>query len=189
MPILIIYASPHGSTRAIAERISSRIASQIPPTEVHALSDIDPATLSSYTAIVIGSAVHKVAWLHDATTFVHANSTALANLPVFAFSVGAPAGMPKFVRARFERSEEKRLEGAVEKELKSGKATLEAHKLFNGKFEREDAGWCVRTMFACFGGRFGDFTDWDTVDKWADTIVAKLNKPVTGEGEGGGAGN
>lgn len=138
MPILIIYASPHGSTRAIAERISSRIASQIPPTEVHALSDIDPATLSSYTAIVIGSAVHKVAWLHDATTFVHANSTALANLPVFAFSVGAPAGMPKFVRARFERSEEKRLEGAVEKELKSGKATLEAHKLFNGKFERED---------------------------------------------------
>lgn len=180
MPILILYASDHGSTGEIAERISSRISSQLPPTEVYSIKNFNPDHLDQYTAIVLGSCVHGMAWLPEATEFLTANKAALAEKPLFAFSVGAPTAMPQIFRAKWQKVEEKKLREKAEKLLGT---QLRAHTLFNGKFVKEDADKTMKIVcglccFCCGGMRYGDFRDWYLIEKWADEVVAALKAPV-----------
>ncbi|KAF2467983.1 flavo protein [Lindgomyces ingoldianus] len=184
MPILILYASTHGSTAEIAERISSRIASQLPPTEVHALNDIDTSSLSNYTAIILGSAIHGAAWLPEASNFLTANKNALNAKPFFMFSVGAPETMPKWLRGRWARSEKRRIRERVEGVL-GGKVKGEG--FFSGKLDKGDApGWLRCCCGLVGGGRYGDFRKWDAIEAWADEVVGILKGPVEGEGAGEG---
>ncbi|ORY03298.1 Flavodoxin domain-domain-containing protein [Clohesyomyces aquaticus] len=182
MPILILYASEHGTTAEIAERLSSRIASQLPPTEVHALSDIDPTTLPNYTAIILGSAIHGAAWLPKATNFLTANKNALLQKPLFVFSVGAPDAMPKLLRGWWKRMEERKIKEKVEKVLGT---KVKGEALFGGKLDEGEVGGCVSCCCGMFGGRtVGDFRKWEEVEAWADEVVGVLKKPAEGEGEG-----
>ncbi|KAF2496791.1 hypothetical protein BU16DRAFT_560108 [Lophium mytilinum] len=144
MPILVTYASDHGSTQEIAESISSHLAEHFPPTEVLPLADVNPTTISTYTAIVIGSAIHNTHWLSSAVAFLQNNSTALAEVPIYASSVGALAALPKFNQGRWQKSEEKKITQAIEMELKAEHPVLRGHRLFNGRFEKEHAGRCIR---------------------------------------------
>jgi hypothetical protein len=54
---------------------------------------------------------------------------------------------------------------------------LKAHKLFNGKFEKKDAGWVIRTLCSCFGGHYGVFRNWEEIQNWANEVAEDLKKP------------
>ncbi len=86
MAILIVYASKHGSTQGIAERIAEKLRQLGKEAEARPVDAVDDP--GSYEAIVIGSAVYYGSWLKEATEWVRRNQAILAERPVWLFSSG-----------------------------------------------------------------------------------------------------
>ena len=88
--VLVVYASRHGSTRGIAQRIEEVLRTE--GLEV----DIAPADHASGVgaadAVVVGSAVYMGSWLKEAVEFVKRNEVRLAELPLWFFSSGPLPG-------------------------------------------------------------------------------------------------
>lgn len=82
MLVLIAVASKHGSTREIAEDL--RTAS----VAVDLRDAGDVASITGYTAVVLGSGMYAGSWLPDAKHFAEQHRAELARLPVWVFSSG-----------------------------------------------------------------------------------------------------
>ena len=89
MSILVTYASRHGSTRGIAERIAERLRVDGLDAEVRPAAEVRDA--SRYHAFVVGGAAYMFHWLKDATAFVKRNRALIAERPTWLFSSG-PVG-------------------------------------------------------------------------------------------------
>ena len=98
MLVLVGYASAHGSTRQIAERVGSRIGRSGATVRVAPVGELHG--LEPYDAVVLGSAIHNGAWLPEATEVVRANAEVLAAKPVWLFSVGMVAALPRRLQGR-----------------------------------------------------------------------------------------
>jgi menaquinone-dependent protoporphyrinogen oxidase len=172
MTVLIGYASAHGSTREIAERIGARLSELGCPANVVSLdSSVDPA---AYPAVVIGSAIHGQRWLPVAEDFVRAHRDALADRSLWAFSVGMPAAL----RGPWRRVAGKE-EGVVLDALALPES-LRGHRLLSGVVAPEHLGRRGALMFRLVGGRFGDYRDWDAIDAWAGDIATALGTETRG---------
>jgi menaquinone-dependent protoporphyrinogen oxidase len=166
MDTLITYASEHGSTKEIAERINFVISAKTSPHETECIPIEQIADLSKYSYIVVGSAIHNMSWLPIASSFLHNNAPALSKVPVWAFSVGSPAGIPKFLKwLDAESKEQKNLADTVNKDVKT-----QGHVLFSGKFLREHAPPLLGWIWSSVGGQFGDFRDWNQIEAWANKV-------------------
>ena len=86
MTILVTYASRSGSTAEIAEAIGETLAQQAISVDVRPMTAVND--LSTYQAIVAGSAVRQQKWLPEATQFLEAYQQVLAQKPVATFLVG-----------------------------------------------------------------------------------------------------
>src|SRR5687768_10132172 len=86
-PVLVAYASAHGSTRRLAERIAAGLRRHGTRVKLAAVDEV--TELRQYSAIVLGSPVYNQSWLPGASEFVQRNRDALASRPVWLFSVGA----------------------------------------------------------------------------------------------------
>ena len=166
MGTLITYASEHGSTKEIAERINLVISAKTSPHPTECIPIEQIANLSKFSYIVVGSAVHGLQWLPVASSFLHNNAPALSKVPVWTFSVGSPTAVPKFMKMLgAEAKEQKALADAVNKDVKT-----QGHILFSGKFLREHASPLLGCIWSCLGGRFGDFRDWNQIEAWANEV-------------------
>ena len=165
-PILIVYASRFGSTRAIAERIGKVIADTGIAVDVRAAAEA--GQIDGYRAVVIGSTVEAGRWLPDATSFVERHRAALAARPVWLFSSGplgdravhAPQPDPKEL-ASFRR-----------------RIAPRDHRVFAGSFDRATAsfdgmGLVERTVVRRFLPD-GDWRDWPAIEAWAGGIARAL---------------
>ncbi|MFD0526534.1 flavodoxin domain-containing protein [Kitasatospora arboriphila] len=85
MQVFIGYASAHGSTRRVAERIAGRLQACGHGTVLRALDR--SSDLPDCDAAVLGSAVHDGRWLPEAVGFVRRNADALAERPLRLFGV------------------------------------------------------------------------------------------------------
>jgi menaquinone-dependent protoporphyrinogen oxidase len=86
MKVLVAYASRHGATAGIAERIAPGCRlTGCPPRPVRS-SEV--GEVERYDAFVIGSAAYLFHWLKDATRFVKRHRALLATRPVWLFSSG-----------------------------------------------------------------------------------------------------
>ena len=86
MRVLIAYASRHGATQGIAERIAGTLTAAGLDAEIRPLKDVgDPA---GYDAFVIGSAVYMFHWLKEMPRFLRRNQKLLSEQPVWLFSSG-----------------------------------------------------------------------------------------------------
>ena len=86
MRILVAYASRHGATQGIAERITEVLTASGHDAEARPVKDV--ADLAGYDAFVIGSAVYMFHWLKDMTRFLRRNGPLLADRPLWLFSSG-----------------------------------------------------------------------------------------------------
>ena len=88
--VLVVYASRHGATREIAQRIGDVLRTE--GLDV----DIAPADhaegLGGADAVVVGSAVYMGSWQKEAIDFVKRNEVRLAELPLWFFSSGPLPG-------------------------------------------------------------------------------------------------
>jgi menaquinone-dependent protoporphyrinogen oxidase len=161
MAVLVAYASKHGSTQGIAERIAEKLRQLGKEAEAQPLETVkDPR---SYEALVIGSAVYYGSWLKDATEWVHRNRAILAQRPVWLFSVG-PLGtevkdaeqQPKEM-AEFQQSIRPR-----------------DQRIFFGALDHNRLSFPERMVLKAVRAPEGDFRDWEAIDAWAASIAQSL---------------
>jgi menaquinone-dependent protoporphyrinogen oxidase len=91
LKILIPYASAHGTTQSIAERIESRIKdANIGSISIEPI-DKNPH-IGDFDVLIIGSAIHMGSWLSPASRFIKSSKLFLEEQPrpTWAFSVGMP---------------------------------------------------------------------------------------------------
>ncbi|MGW0607686.1 flavodoxin domain-containing protein [Streptomyces sp. NPDC002640] len=166
--ILITYATVHGSTRSIAERVADELRRRSARTDVRSCGDV--TDVRPYDAVVLGSAVHDMAWLPEAMDLLHRERDALREHPVWAFSVGMPGALRgpwKLLAGR----EEPTVAGPVLREL-----SPRDHRLFSGVIRPEHLPAGGRLRLRAMGLRYGDYRDWVAVDDWARRIADDLTQ-------------
>ena len=174
MSVLVAYASRHGSTQGIAERIAARLCADGIDAEARPAAGVDDA--ARYDAIVVGGAAYMFHWLKDATRFVKRNRALLAARPTWLFSSG-PVG-PDTV----DKEGRDVLEVTVPREFAELREAIHprGEKVFFGAIDpaARPIGIAERLMSIMPAGRDaipkGDFRDWPAIDAWADEIAREL---------------
>ncbi|MCX4672997.1 flavodoxin domain-containing protein [Streptomyces sp. NBC_01381] len=169
MDVLVGYATAHGSTRGIAERLAAKLGEAGLKAEARAVESVDDA--DAYSAFVLGSAVHGQTWLGPAKAFVRDNLDVLGPRPLWIFSVGIPGAL----RGPWKRMADKEIPVIVES--LPGDLAYREHRLFSGVVARAQLPVTGRILFHLAGGRFGDYRDWDAIDAWASSLAAELARP------------
>ncbi|WP_103662960.1 flavodoxin domain-containing protein [Microbacterium sp. CJ77] len=178
MPVLVAYASRHGSTAGIAERIAEVLTDAGVPAEARPVSRIDD--LDEYDAFVIGAAAYITHWLKDAMSFVEHHRHLLAARPVWLFSSG-PLGSESIGADGKDPRESTR-----PKEFDELADLLHPRdqKVFFGAWDPDapPVGMAERMMklapAAAKSLPAGDFRDWNDIDAWATQIARELAAPT-----------
>ncbi|MGY1708808.1 flavodoxin domain-containing protein [Geodermatophilus sp. SYSU D00758] len=163
--VLVAYATAAGSTRGIAERIADRLRDVAEVVVRPADPELD---VSSFDAVVVGSAVHGMAWLPAATHLLRRARATLGDRPLWCFSVAGVAPRDPVRRLVTDRELQQ-----VERGFPSGLAPRD-HRLFGGVVVLRGMPLWGRLFWLALGGRPGDHRDWAAVDRWADGIAAAL---------------
>ena len=174
MSILVTYASRHGSTRGIAERIAERLRANGLAAEMRPAAEVRDA--GRYDAFVVGGAAYMFHWLKDATTFVKRNRTLLAERPTWLFSSG-PVGTDTV-----DKQGRDVLETTIPKEFRELRDAIQprGEKVFFGAVDpaAKPVGLAERLVSLMPAGKDalpkGDFRDWPAIDAWADQIAQDL---------------
>jgi Flavodoxin len=172
MKILVTYASKHGATVGIAERIAEQL--RVAGLDVKAQPMEAAGDLEGYEAFVIGSAAYIGRWLKEAREFVLRNRTLLATRPVWLFSSG-----PLGTEATDAQGRDQRV-AAEPKEIPELRESLHPrdHRVFFGALDPTKLGFRDRAIRILPAGRAllpeGDFRDWSDIDVWAEGIAHEL---------------
>lgn len=174
MNVLVAYASRHGSTTGIAERIAAGLREAGLTAEARSVDDVRDIT--TYDAFVIGGAAYMFHWLKETTGFVKRHRGVLAEHPVWLFSCGPlgtdlvdEKGQDIFVAMRPKDWPE--LAPMVHSR---------GERVFFGAWDASQPpiGLAERVMRAMPAARdalpSGDFRDWPAIDAWAREIAAEL---------------
>lgn len=165
MTVLVVYASRHGATAGIADRIAGRLVDDGATVESRRVDEVE--TLNDYDAVVFGAPVYDQSWPPEANAFVAAHRDALSARPLWLFSVGT-FGDTKWVIGPMTHKEPKGIAG-ISTDLQPNE-----YRVFQGVIRKHQWPFWSRLFFHAFGGRFGDHRDWKTIDAWADRIAAAL---------------
>jgi menaquinone-dependent protoporphyrinogen oxidase len=167
--ILIAYASKHGATTEIAEKIGEVLR------QAGLSVDVLPADrvgdLSPYKAVVLGSAVYIGQWRKEAAKLLAANEKTLAERPVWLFSSG-PTGEGDPVQLvkgwRFPEKQQPIADRIRPRDI----------AIFHGALNAKKLNLLEKQAIKMVKAPMGDFRDWDAITAWATTIAKTLNKEV-----------
>lgn len=182
--IQVVYASRHGGTRGLAERIAEVLGTA--GADVMVADAADRPDPSGFDAYVVGSGVYIGHWLKEGTAFLERNLSTLAERPVWLFSSGPLPGSSK------ETDATDPLEDALgpkdgpgsggRKEIEALAAAIgvREHRVFRGAFDPKDPPKSmqerlVRLMPASKDILpVGDFREWTAIEAWAREIAEEL---------------
>jgi len=179
MKVLVAYASRHGATQGIAERIAQtleRSGLKVTLKPVKAAGAVD-----EYDAFVIGSAAYMGGWLREATQFVQRNRSLLTSRPAWLFSSG-PIGT-EMVDAKGSDV----LETSKPREFAEFAGSLHPRDLqvFFGAYDPDVepiglmerlGAWFTRVPAIQAALPAGDFRDWPAIEGWAKGIARELEQ-------------
>jgi menaquinone-dependent protoporphyrinogen oxidase len=163
--VLVAFASRHGATRGVAERICVRLHDGGLEAELRGVEDPEP--LPPGCAVVLGSPVYDQRWPPETDAFVERHAHALAERELWLFSVGT-FGDRRRGLGRFMTREPRGID-----ELREALRPRD-YRVFAGVIRREQWPPASRLLYHAFGGRLGDNRDWDDIGAWADGIAASL---------------
>jgi menaquinone-dependent protoporphyrinogen oxidase len=170
--ILVTYASKHGGTQGIADRIARQLTNAGHAVELRPVKEI--ATVDGYDAVVIGSAAYMGSWLKDATEFVRRNVASLAMTQVWLFSSGPLGTNPRDAQGN------DLLTASAPKEFAEFKETIKPRdmKVFFGALDPNKLNFAEKLIRSTPAGRTllpeGDFRDWNAIEEWAGAVAAEL---------------
>ncbi|SDC01705.1 menaquinone-dependent protoporphyrinogen oxidase [Raineyella antarctica] len=179
MKVLVTYASRHGSTAGIAERITDTLNSRGHQAHVVPVEEVEE--LAGAEAVVIGAAAYMYHWLKPALKFARRHRDELSKLPVWLFSSG-PLGTDTMEEGKdvLETSRPKEFDELVEHLQPRG------DQVFFGAYdpEAEPIGMAERITRAMPAAKealpAGDFRDWEAIDAWAGQIADELDAIAAG---------
>ena len=167
MNVLVGYATAHGSTREIAERIATRLQERELRVVLQPMEET--GDVRSYGALVLGSAIHDQAWLPEAIDFLRRGKKQIAARPTCLFSVGMSDALPGAIRARAKQDQDARLRAGLAPLVDTSR-----HRLFSGVAQATHFPLAGRLRFKAMGGRYGDYRNWPEIDAWAAEIADQL---------------
>lgn len=179
MRIMVTYASRHGATAGIAQRIADVLAGQghvVDCTPIAAAGD--PA---DYDAAIIGGSAYLAHWLKEAAGFVRRHRTALAGRPVWLFSSG-PLGTDAVDADGVDV-----LASTRPKEFPELVELIQPRDaaVFFGAYDPDAPPTALlerltRPMVSSRGMLpSGDFRDWPAIEAWARGIADELSPQTT----------
>lgn len=187
--VLVVYASRHGGTTGIADRIAEVLrAEDVGVMVADAARKPDPD--GDFDGYVVGSGVYMGSWLKEGLEFLDRHQAILAARPVWLFSSGPLPGSSK------ETVTADPLDVALGPKEGPGSgghrrivALAEAvgardHRVFLGAFDPSDPPGSLseRVVRLMPSSRKilppGDFRDWDAIEAWAREIAASLAAEV-----------
>lgn len=167
--ILVTYASRAGSTAGVAETIGKTLADSGAQVDVLPMRDIKD--LSSYQAVVAGSAIQNKQWLPEAIQFMRAQRTELARKPFAAFLVCMTLAMRNGENYRPAVSEFMAPVRAMVRPVSEGlfAGALEISKIpsFSDRLK-----FRISVMLGVWTE--GDHRDWRAIREWAGKLPLKL---------------
>lgn len=175
MRVLVVYASRHGATQGIAERIAATLGQRA--IEVTVRRAEQAGDVADYDAVVVGSAVYVVHWLKEAAEFVRHNRSVLASRPVWLFGSGPLGTNTVDAQGRDVRAEAEPREFAEFREA----IRPRGDRVFFGAYDPDTKpiGLMERFVRKMPAARAelpaGDFRDWDEIEAWAATIADELS--------------
>lgn len=173
MVVLVAYATDHGSTRGVADRIADRLRQRGVDAKACAVADV--LEVSSCEAVVLGSAIHDGKWLPEARQFADRNAAPLRERPVWLFSVSTlgdeESMFPPRVANRLRALRKETPEMAEIQRLLHPRQ----HRNFAGAVTRSHWPATGRAFFLVAGGRYGDHRNWPAIDAWADLIASQTS--------------
>ena len=171
--VLVTYATKHGTTAEIAEKIGQVLRQAGLRTDV--LPTARVSDLPSYKAVVLGSAVYVGRWRKEAATFLKANEKLLAEQLVWLFSSG-PTGEGNPVELTKGWRFPKALQPIADRIRPRDIAVF--HGAMNMKKLNLIEKWMINNVKA----PLGDFRDWDAITSWATAIADVLKEKVLASG-------
>jgi len=181
MRVLVAYATRHGATAGIAERVAAALTAAGLSAEARPVENVK--NVGSYDAVILGGAAYMFHWLKPAVAFCRRHHAELAARPVWLFSSG-PLGTD-----RVDKGGKNVLETTRPKEFDELAKLLHprGEQVFFGAYDPDapPVGLGERFVQHMPAARdalpVGDFRDWPAIDAWAAQIAAEL-----GAGEPGG---
>ena len=163
--ILITHASRSGSTAETAEYIGKCLAQEGLDVDVLPMQEVK--NLSTYQAVVAGSAIRGSSWLPEAMQFVQSNRSELSRKPFATFTVCITLAM--------SNSDPYRL--AVSKWIQPVRSLVKpvSEGLFAGMLDFNKLPWNWDTLKLRFVVALGIFPkedrrDWNAVRTWANQL-------------------
>ncbi len=163
--VLITYASKHGATAEIAERIGTIVRESEMEVDVVPVDRV--SGLSGYAAVVLGVAIYVGRWRKDAVKFLKKNEEELSGLPFWIFSSG-PSGEGNPVELVQGREVPPSLRAILDR-IKPRSVTVFHGNLTPEKFSGFER-WVIKRVKA----PTGDFRDWNMIESWAASITAGM---------------
>jgi menaquinone-dependent protoporphyrinogen oxidase len=173
--VLILYASKHGHTAKIAERIAATMRADGVGVDLQSADMADDLSPANYAAVVVGASIHAGHHQREIVDWAKKHQAALAEKPTAFFSVclaiaddtdEARASAAKYI-ADFED----------ETGWTAGTSTT-----FAGALQYLEYDFMTRTLIRLMMRRQGhptdtsrdfDYTDWDAVERFAHECAGK----------------
>jgi menaquinone-dependent protoporphyrinogen oxidase len=171
--ILVTYASRSGSTAEIAEAIGSALAESGVKIEVKPMQEV--TELTSYQAVIAGSAIRGARWLPEAMQFVRVHQSTLRHIPFAMFTVCITLAMANSERYRTGVATWTAPVRAIVRPLSEGlfPGMLDFHKL---PVNLETLKLRATVAMGIFPR--GDHRDWAAVRSWAESLKPLLALPA-----------
>ena len=156
-PVLVAYASNHGSTREVGEAICKPLEES--GLRAHLRPAMDVRDLDGYAAVVLGGPLYMGHWHRHAHAFLRRNARSLAGLPLAVFALGPLHDDPK------EWSEARaQLDTAIARHGVEPRAV----EMFGGRVDPSLLHFPFSKMPA------GDARDWDAIAAWGEALPEAL---------------
>ena len=156
---LVTYASKYGSTGGVADAIGKELCSKEVAADVLLIKNV--SNISSYQAVVIGSAIYMGKWMSEAVDFLKNNRDILRRVPVAYFLVCMTLSRPTEKNRAEVLSYMDPILKAVPEIKPVGIGT------FAGAMDYANLSWLNRKILQSKGTPEGDFRDWNVIRAWA----------------------
>jgi len=170
--ILVAYASGCGSTGEVAEAVGQALCEAGAAVDVRLAKNV--TDVSSYRAVIVGSAIRMGRWLPEAVQFVETHREPLSRVPV-AYFLGC-------MTLEDDTEENRRTVAAYLDPVCEIVQPVDVG-LFAGVMDYSKLSFVFRLMMKAMGTPEGDFRDWEAIRAWA----AGLRPALLGASTGGNA--
>lgn len=191
-PVALFYATREGQTKRVAEHVAARLRGRGARVELAEVSSVRPdVAVGRFSAVVLAASVHLGKHEHEMIDFIKAHRAALEGVHTAFLSVSMSEASAELVAA----TPEQRSAGAAKV-----RAVLEAFeketgfrpgvtKAVAGALRYSQYGFIVRLVMRSIARQTGtstdtthdvEYTDWDSLDAFADHLLDDLDAEADG---------